>query len=239
MGALLAVVMDPDAATTTHGRRQYVAFGVLSLAAVGCTGVLSLSQGGARLFEPYFLGVPPLLALAATAVVGAASVAFLRSRFGFEIWTSARGVGVAAALATVFAAWQVCADLFVTRFPRDINVPFPQSLLFYPAIGYTVEVVLHALPLALLLALPGRQAAKANSAIVVGASIVVVSALEPVLVHMRMGAAEYVGAFVFVFTLVELWMFRRYDFVSMSAFRLVYYLWWHVTWGYVRLRWLF
>jgi hypothetical protein len=42
-----------------------------------------------------------------------------------------------------------------------------------------------------------------------------------------------------VFTLVELNMFRRYDFVSMYAFRVVFYLWWHVIWGSVRLRWLF
>ena len=37
--------------TPAHERRQYVAFGVLSLLAAGCTGILSLSQGGARLFE--------------------------------------------------------------------------------------------------------------------------------------------------------------------------------------------
>jgi hypothetical protein len=51
--------------------------------------------------------------------------------------------------------------------------------------------------------------------------------------------AEDVGVFVFVFTPVELYVFRRYDFMSMYAFRLVFYMWWHVTWGYLRLRWLF
>jgi hypothetical protein len=67
----------------------------------------------------------------------------------------------------------------------------------------------------------------------------VVSALEPVLVHMRMGASTYVGVFVFVFTLVELDIFRRYDFVAMYVFRLTYYLWWHIIWGTLRLQWLF
>jgi hypothetical protein len=61
-----------------------------------------------------------------------------------------RGVGVSAAIATLFGVWQICADLLVTRFPKDINVPSPQSWLFYPAIGYVVEVFFHALPLALL-----------------------------------------------------------------------------------------
>ena len=56
---------------------------------------------------------------------------------------------------------------------------------------------------------------------------------------MRMGSSAYVGVFVFVFTVVELYVFRRYDFMSMYAFRLVFYMWWHITWGYLRLRWLF
>ena len=112
-------------------------------------------------------------------------------------------------------------------------------MLFYPAMAYVVDVIFHALPLALLLALLGRSTKKANTAIVIWLCIVFVSSLEPVLVHMRMGASAYVGAFVFVFTLVELYLLRRYDFISMYAFRLVFYMWWHITWGYLRLRWLF
>ena len=233
--------MHPDTDTAARERRQHVAFGVVSLVAVGCTGILSLSQGGGRLYEPYFGSIPPLLALAVAALVGSASLSLLSSRGWFEIYSSrtVRGVGVAAAIATPFVVWQICADLFVTHFPKDINVPLPQSLLFYPAIGYVVEIVLHALPLALLLALLERFMTKANTAIVIGLCIVLVSSLEPVLVHLRMGASAYVGVFVCVFTLVELYVFRRYDFISMSAFRLVYYLGWHVAWGDLRLRWLF
>ena len=229
----------PD--TPTHRRRQYVAFGVLSLVAGGFTGILSPSPGGTTLFEAYFGSIPPLLAVAVTALAGLVSLAFLQTRGWFEIYTltSARGLGVSAALATLFGVWQVCADVLVTRFPRDINVPPPQSLLFYPAMAYVVEVVFHALPLALLLALLGRSTQRVNTTVVIGLCIVVVSSLEPVLVHLRTGSSAYVGTFVFVFTLVELYVFRRYDFISMYAFRLVFYLWWHVTWGYVRLRWLF
>jgi len=118
----------------------------------------------------------------------------------------------------------------VTRFPKDINVPSPQSLLFYPAMAYVVEVVCHALPLVLLLAaLLRRSTQTANTAIVIWLCIAFVSYLEPVLVHLRTGSAAYVGVFVFVFTLVEPYVFRRYDFMSMYAFRLVFYMWWHVT----------
>jgi hypothetical protein len=233
--------MSATTDTPTHQRRQYVAFGVLSLVAAGFTGILSLSQDGARLFEAYFGIIPPLLAIAFTALVGFVSLGFLQSHGWFEVYTSrsVRGVGLSAAIATLFGVWQVCADLLITRFPKDINVPPPQSLLFYPAMAYVVEIVFHALPLALLLALLRRSTQRANTAIVIGPCIVFVSSLEPVLVHLRTGASTYVGAFVFVFTLVELYVFRRYDFISMYAFRLVFYLWWHITWGYLRLRWLF
>jgi len=209
--------------------------------AAGFTGILSLSQGGARSFETYFGSIPPLLAIALTALAGFVSLAFLHSRGWFEIYTSksVRGMGFSAAIATLFGVWQICADLLISRFPKDINVSPPQSLLFYPAIGYVVEVVFHALPLALLLAVLGRSKKKSNTTIVIWLCIVFVSSLEPVLVHIRMGSSAYVGVFVFVFTLVELYVFRRYDFISMYSFRLVFYMWWHITWGYLRLRWLF
>ena len=195
------------------------------------------------MFESYFGSIPPLLAIAFVTVVGFVSLGLLRSGGWFQIRTSntLRGVGFSAAIATIFGIWQACADLFVTRFPKDINVPAPQSLLFYPAMGYVVEVLFHALPLAVLLVVLGRLPLKLkpNTTIVIWLCIVFVASLEPVLVHMRMGSSAYVGAFVFVFTLVELYVFRRYDFVSMYSFRLVYYLWWHIIWGYLRLRWLF
>ena len=37
----------------------------------------------------------------------------------------------------------------------------------------------------------------------------------------------------------QLSILRRYDFVSMWTFRLVYYAIWHVVWGELRLRVLF
>jgi hypothetical protein len=51
--------------------------------------------------------------------------------------------------------------------------------------------------------------------------------------------AIYVGLHVFAFNLVQMYVWRRYDFVTMSTMRLVYYLQWHIVWGSVRLQWLF
>lgn len=230
-------------ATRANGRPQYVAFATLSLAAVGLTGLLSLSRGGTGFFAPYFGSIPPMLAVALVAAVGFVCVGPLHARGWLQRrrGQTVRGVGFAAVTATIFGLWQAGADLLVTRFPKDINVPVPESLLFYPAIAYVVEVLFHALPLALLLValdwLPEKR--KPNPTVAVWLCIVPVAALEPILVHLRTGASTYVAVFVFVFTLVELNVFRRYDFVSMMAFRVVFYLWWHILWGSLRLRWLF
>jgi hypothetical protein len=48
-----------------------------------------------------------------------------------------------------------------------------------------------------------------------------------------------VGVHIYVFNALQLYVFKRYDFLSMYAFRLVYYLHWHVVWGYMRLQLLF
>lgn len=41
----------------------------------------------------------------------------------------------------------------------------------------------------------------------------------------------FVAVHVFLITVVELWLLKRYDFATMFAFRLLYYLYWHIGWG--------
>ncbi len=72
--------MSATSDTPTRQQRQYVAFGVLSLAAAGFTGILSLSPGGTTLFETYFGRIPPLLTIAVTTLAGFGSLAFLQTR---------------------------------------------------------------------------------------------------------------------------------------------------------------
>ena len=43
---------------------------------------------------------------------------------------------------------------------------------------------------------------------------------------------------LFLFGVVDLWLFRRFDFVTMYAFRMLYYAYWYVAWGTLRLIWL-
>jgi riboflavin transporter FmnP len=76
--------------------------------------------------------------------------------------------------------------------------------------------------------------------------ILAVSLLEPIF-QMQAGHTAgsvtwleaYVGLHVFAFNLLQLHVFRLHGFVAMFAFRLVYYLWWHILWGYLRIGLLF
>ena len=237
--------MTGSTETPSNTRQQYLALAILSLGAAVCTGIVSLSH--ATFFQPYFGSIPPLLAITLITTVGFVSLGFLHSRGWFEIYARKkclRGAALAAALATLFVVPTILVDLN-HGFPRDLNVPAPQSLLFYPAMAYVVEIALHALPLSLLLASLGAFR-KVNTNRLVWLVIVAAAFLEPI-IQLRLGYSNkpvswpeaYVAVHVFLFNLVEMYIFRRYDFVSMGSFRLVYYIHWHILWGYLRLQWLF
>jgi hypothetical protein len=52
-------------------------------------------------------------------------------------------------IALLFGIEVILADIGLVDYASDINIPFPKSLLFYPAIGYIVEIIFHVLPLSL------------------------------------------------------------------------------------------
>lgn len=221
-------------------RRRYLAVAILSLGTIGFTGVLSLFPD--TLFQPFFRSIPPLLAVSIIGVVGVVSLGFLSSRGWFEMAVgseSLRGVAWSLALATLFAVVIILADLVAT-FPYE-HVQPPQSLLFYPTMAFVAEIVFHVLPLSILLGLLGWLFKDRVPAGLVWSCILLASCLEPVF-QLTWGSSEftlswvgaYVGVHVFVFNVLQLAIFRRYDFVSMYACRLVYYLYWHVIWGWAR-----
>ena len=220
-----------------NDRRQYAVLAALAFAVAGLMGILSLSRSG--LFEPYFGSIPPLPVFALANLVGVVSLWFLRSRGWFEIHTknNSRSMAFLATVAPLFCIVQIFVDL-VAHFPKNLNVPPPLSLAFYPVMAYVVETSFHTLPLALLLAVLGPLSKKANTGTLVWMCFLPVSCLEPVAM-MRLGFSAYVGLFVFAFNLFQLHAFRRYDFVSMYSFRCIYYVEWHILWGYLRLRLLF
>jgi len=221
-------------------RRRYLAVAILSLGAIGFTGILSLFPG--NFFQPYFRNISPPLAVTMINVLGVVSLGFLSSRRWFEIYSrreSLRGVAWSSAFATMFAGVIILADLVVI-FPYQ-HVQPPQSLLFYPTIAYVAEIVFHILPLSILLALLGPLFKGRDSTKLLLLCIVLASCPEPIFQlswrasEATLGLADvYVGLHVFAFNLLQLGMFRRYDFLSMFVLRLVYYLYWHVLWGSLR-----
>ena len=225
---------------------QTIALAGIAVVAVAATAILSVSH--AAYFQPYFGSLHPLLAIVLVATTGSVALYFLHARSWFSIYargTTSRGVALSAALATIFAVVVISLDACV-GFPRDLNVPAPWSLLFYPAIGYVAEICFHVIPLTLALFFLSKVFKADNDDRLVWICILLAALPEPIF-QLRAGLSEassswlsfYVALHVLAFNLLQLYVFRRYDFISMYSFRLVYYLYWHIGWGYLRLQLLF
>lgn len=218
----------------------------MALGAAGLTALLQYSN--TRIFQRVIGDINPLAAWLFVAVAGLVLLSFLLSRGWFTIYKkeNRKGLLYACGLASVLGVIIIPADLVIV-FPADINVPFPQSLLFYPAIGFFAEILFHVLPLSLLLIALTSVFRAANQTRIIWFALVAVALLEPVyqtwwmvsLDRYPVWAVAYDAMHVFVINLLQLILFRRYDFVSMYVFRLVYYLFWHVGWGHFRLEILF
>ncbi len=213
--------------------------------AAGVSGVLVLVLSvvlGDDSFERFFGSMPPLVVTAVVVMIGSISLRVLDSRG----WLPARSlpvarlalVGLAGALlavpAVVFDSW--------ISFPEDMNTPWPESLLFYPAIALVAEVIFHLAPLALLLTALGwnldRHPSDTGRAVI---AVIVVAGLEMLFhtVEAMAGSDRRLAFFVvpqltFV-GICHLAILRRNGFAAMLSFRLGYYLIWHITWGHARL----
>lgn len=197
------------------------------------------------LMELYFGKISSLLLLTFLASLGAFAIAYLK-RFQFEIYQiSNKGLLSALMWASLFAFIIIGVE-HIHPLAQDINVPFPKSLAFYPAIIFYVEIIFHIIPLAFLLFLDytflGHLQLKSGIWII----LVVIALLEP-LFQLIMSENEgyatmltaYIALHIYLINLTQLHLYRKYDFLTMVFFRLVYYLIWHVIWGQMRLDLLF
>jgi hypothetical protein len=211
--------------------------------ALAFTAVLLPSSG--QYFGRFFGAAHPLLVVAVVSVVGAAALRAL-TRLGFAIVrgrSTVQGIGLSAVLATAIALAVVIADIII-RYPRDLNVPLPQAPLFYPVVGLVAEVVFHLLPLAILLPALNLVAGRLGKQRVVWLGILLAATLEPTFQVVLGGtgsawSAVYTWLHVFTIAVLQLYVFRRFDFAAMYSFRLIYYAYWHILWGVIRLRVLF
>lgn len=224
---------------------QFIVYGGLSTAVLLATGILYVND---RLIYQRFLGrINPLLVAGLVILLGAMLLTYLLSQGWFAIYQpqNASGLWIATGLASLFAMGMILADTQIVL-PENINIPFPQSLLFYPSIAFVVEILFHVLPLTLLLFAVTLMFEKLTLGVVIWPVILLVAFLEPVYQTLFGSSTGYstwsvgfIALHIFLINVCQLLIFKRYDFVSMYTFRLVYYLFWHVIWGYMRLRVLF
>jgi hypothetical protein len=196
-----------------------------------------------------FLGeINPLIAFLLVGVGGVFLTAAAASQkwFVFYDQSSLKGLAYAAVGAAVFGIIMILADHRII-YAEDLNVLFPKSLMFYPAIAFLVEVVFHLLPLALLLFLMkwlhlGEPFEKR-----IWVAVVLVALLEPVFQLVFVGGSGtystgtlvFLSVFLFAFNMTQLTLLIQFDVVTALVFRLVYYAIWHVLWGHLRLARLF
>lgn len=219
-------------------RAQFAAFAglwavLLALTTVGYT-------ADPMLFKRFFGSLNPLIAFTLLCLTGLGCCAFLIRKGWFSILSpgNVRSRLAWLCLAPPLAGAAIVVDR-IAPFPADMNVLFPASLVFYPLIGFVAEIVFHLLPVSLLALI--AQAFRRTDPMGSGGIIVVGgSLLEPLLQVVLEPSGPgwrmiWVGLHVFAINLIQMLMFRRFDLLSMYAFRLVYYSIWHIGWGYFRL----
>ena len=194
-----------------------------------------------------FIGeLSPVAVITAASIVGGLCLGLLRTLDGFAVMEgreTLKGIGISALAATVRGCLAIGIDL-VFRYPAGINVPVPQALLFYPAVGLVAEVVFHLVPLTLLLLVTKPLRSRFGQNRLTIAAIALVTIAEPVFQAM-FDVDPFSGRSIATFFNVsliaglQLLVFRRFDFVTMYAFRMIYYTYWHIIWGVIRLQVLF
>lgn len=227
-------------------RLQYLVFVGLSIGILGLTGIGYSSNN--LLFQRFLGRINPLMAFIFVILLGVFLLTYLLSQGWFTIYRkkNLKGLYRSSGLAALLGLIAILVDLKIV-FPADMNILFPKSLLFYPAIGFLVEILFHVLPLSVLLIVLTSMFRTMSYGKIIWVCILIVSLLEPIYQTIWMGSSNqyplwtvvYVGFHVLLINLFQLLIFKRYDFISMYSFRLVYYLFWHIGWGHIRLKVLF
>ena len=192
-------------------------------------------------FAPYLGALPPTGVMAAAALVGVVAMARLQAISDLAVvgpgaWQDA--VVVVAWAVPLLAAAAIGADL-VVGFPADINVALPDALRFYPSIAVFVEVALHLVPIAVLVTLLGAPTGLDGTFWRIAVPVALIEAALQAVYATSVGTSVFSAVHLAVFGIVQVWMFWRFGFAWMLAFRLGYYVLWHLAWGAARLQLLF
>jgi hypothetical protein len=192
-------------------------------------------------FERVFGAMDPIGVMTGAVIVGVVALGYLQGSSDFAVfgpgsWKDA--VSIIAWAVPLLAAAAIGGDL-VFRYAEDTHVAVPDALRFYPAIAMFVEVALHAVPIAVLVAIFGMPTGVDATFWRIAIPVALIEAVVQAAYATSIGTSVFSAAQLMVFGAVQVWMFWRFGFVWMLAFRLVYYSLWHVAWGAARLELLF
>lgn len=231
--------------SSKNERRQILTYLAVSYCILGFAAVLTIFPTAS--FGLYFGDIHPLVAISTIILLGFGCMKYLLSREWFSVYKSENlwHLPRFSIVAILFLTGAIFVDV-TFPFPVDINLPFPKSALFYPVMGFVVEILFHMGPLILLLSVLVKVFKNVDREKILFASILMVSLIEPVFQYLfvpSVGKPLWLDVFdgtrLFLFSFVQLNILKRYDFISMYSFRLVYYLLWHILWGSIRLLVLF
>jgi hypothetical protein len=118
----------------------------------------------------------------------------------------------------------------------SINVPFPESVLFYSGGAIIVEALYRLVPIALLLWLMANVILRNRGhAPVFWVLAILTSLLEPTgqmsMAAGNLGVMLVVGAAMFALNLFEVLLLWRYGFLAPLVFRVAFYFVWHIVGG--------
>lgn len=223
---------------------QYFVFLAISIIILVLTAITNNSNRNS--FRKYFGKIYPIVAVLSVILIGLFLFTFLLLDDQFAIFQSGniQGILYASSLAVPFAVLMIFIDR-KAPFPVDINVPYPDSLFFYPVMGFVVEILFHILPFCLIYFIGGVILGELSNLIIIWTGILVIALLEPIfqIVFTKGDNAKWVLAFMgillFLFNVTQLLLFLQFDFITMYLFRLVYYILWHIIWGSLRVKFLF
>lgn len=197
------------------------------------------------IFERFIGELNPIITGSCIAVSGFVFLSFLISKTTLSIYKKAhlkRTFGLLKWLIPILLV-TLFIDLNIV-YPEDMNIPYPESLVFYPVIAFFVEIVFHILPFTILLIFLSPLFKTKNNNLLWWILIVFVSLLEPsyqvfFMETYPIWALVILWINLYLFNVLQLYVFWRCDFISMFIFRLAYYAVWHIVWGHYRLEFLF
>ncbi len=170
-------------------------------------------------------------------------VLFLTEKAGFKaMWsgqvTNKQRFLIPLGLGVAFTAFQIFFGVYL-EIP-NFNVPFPHAIPAYFTFATLYEIVFHLLPIVIVCWLVGHLILKNKYDLVVfWIFAIIISLYEP---YAQIGGLTKMGfisetweiiaffAFIFLYNIISLYLFKRFGFIAMIMFRYGNYAIWHIIW---------